>query len=147
VPRAALPISLFLAASLALAAAVPTAAAGKGKISGTVWLVPAKVGIGKPATLKGKGMPAGEYFAVLLAVPDDVKPNALKTFIRVVKTDRRGNLNVQFRMPVVPKCGRAQIDVFVATKPYVLHAPLTLTGCTVSKHPGAPPPPPPHKKR
>ena len=141
-------VSLSLSAVLVLAIAFQAAgpAAAKGTIRGSVHVTPSKIAIGKMATLIGKGLPGNRYYALLLSIPNDRQAKWRQYINVLAKADAHGNLKAKFRFPPVPACGKAEIDVYAARTPLLLRAPITVTGCAASKHPGSPPAPPPHKK-
>lgn len=116
---------------------------------GSVRVVPYKVGIGRSATLIGSHLPANKIFTFMLQVPNANAPR-VSQFVQTTKlprSDGRGNLRMQFRMPIVPVCGAASIYVRVFGQAPAVRAPIVLTGCTPPKHVSVPPPPPVPKKK
>ena len=90
----------------------------------------------------GDHFPAGKFFTMLLVVPNGSKEPVRALVPRLAQADRRGNIVLHFRMPIVTRCGSAWMYVFAVKTRIQVRAPVTLTRCTAPAGQKVPPPPP-----
>jgi hypothetical protein len=140
-------VLLLIASTLWITALATSPAMAAGGLHGSVRITPARVAIGKTATLIGTRLPAKTYFSLILSVPNTAR-SPLETFIpTLAKSNAHGDLRVKFKMPVVSLCGPATVFVYATRSSKALKATLTLTGCSRASAGAPPAPPAPPKKK
>jgi hypothetical protein len=130
----------LLGSLLALALIALPGSASASAVSLTV--KPTKALDGSSITVTASHLQPNHYYTFMLVGPKAKKDRAL---LGLGRADVHGRVNTLLKMPVILHCGKSTVYLF-DSKHVLAHAPVTITGCTLKKGPGAPPPAPPKRK-
>jgi hypothetical protein len=105
-------------------------------------VAPTKVAIGKQVTVIGSHLQPKKIYSLILLIPNDKKPFIEQFLPKFPTSDRNGSFKLKLKIPIVTRCGKAEIESFASKSKQIVRAHFTLSGCSAPKRIKSPPPPP-----